>query len=207
MATHKLGVEPTIDPTAEVVKSELGIYTAVGPRCSILESSLGDYSHLVSDVIVAYSRIGKFCAIAANSRINPGNHPMWRAAQHHFTYMSSMYGLADDDDQTVFDWRRENEVVIGHDVWIGHGAIVMPGVTIGTGCVVGAGAVVTKDIDTYMIAVGVPAIPLRPRFDAKTVEGLLRIAWWDWTHEKLRDHLQDFRTLPAAEFVERYLEF
>jgi len=204
MAKLILNEEPTIDPTAEIVDSKLGVYTAVGPRCSLLESSLGDYSHLVSDVIVAYTQIGKFCAIAAQSRINPGNHPMWRAAQHHFTYMSSMYGMA-EDDQSVFDWRRENQVVIGHDVWVGHGAVIMPGVTIGTGCVIGAGAVVTKDVDPYMIAVGVPAKPLKSRFDTKTVEGLMQIAWWDWAHDRLREHLMDFRNLSAEEFVEKFL--
>jgi len=46
---------------------------------------------------------------------------------------------------------------IGRDVWLGAGVKVLGGVTIGDGCVVGAGAVVTKSLQPYSIAVGVPA--------------------------------------------------
>lgn len=46
---------------------------------------------------------------------------------------------------------------IGRDVWLGAGVKVLGGVNIGDGCVVGAGAVVTKSLQPYSIAVGVPA--------------------------------------------------
>jgi hypothetical protein len=38
-----------------------------------------------------YTRFGRFLPIAAMTRINPGNHPMERAAQSHFTYRASPY--------------------------------------------------------------------------------------------------------------------
>jgi acetyltransferase-like isoleucine patch superfamily enzyme len=53
--------------------------------------------------------------------------------------------------------RDEADVVIGEDVWLGARVIVLPGVTIGAGCIVGAGSVVTKSLEPYSIAVGVPA--------------------------------------------------
>ena len=56
-------------------------------------------------------------------------------------------------------------VIIGNDVWIGRRAIIMPGVTIGDGVIVGAGAVVTKNIEPYMVAVGVPAKAIKSRLD------------------------------------------
>ena len=31
-----------------------------------------------------------------------------------------------------------------------------------------------------------------------------RIAWWDWTHERLTVALRDFRTLDAAGFAAKY---
>ena len=40
------------------------------------------------ELSLANTVIGKFCSIAQGARINPGNHATWRAAQHHFTYMS-----------------------------------------------------------------------------------------------------------------------
>ena len=72
-------------------------------------------------------RIGKFCSIAAMTRINPGNHPMERASQSHFTYRASAYFPGESDEADFFAWRRAHQVTIGHDVWIGHGAIVLPG--------------------------------------------------------------------------------
>lgn len=54
---------------------------------------------------------------------------------------------------------------IGSGSWIGAGAIVLDGVTIGRGCVIGAGSVVTKDIPDFWVAAGVPAKPMRFRFE------------------------------------------
>ena len=99
--------------------------SARAPSCS--KSTLGDYSYVVNDSDVAYARIGKFCSIAAMTRINPGNHPMDRASQSHFTYRASAYFPGEADEAEFFAWRRSHQVRIGHDVWIGHGAIVLPG--------------------------------------------------------------------------------
>jgi acetyltransferase-like isoleucine patch superfamily enzyme len=91
---------------------------------------------------------------------------------------------------------------IGHDVWIGHAAIIMPGVTIEAGAVVGAGAVVTKDVAPYTIVVGVPARPIRRRFDDETVARLLEIAWWDWDRATLEARFGDLLDLPS--FLAKY---
>ena len=118
---------------------------------------MDDYSYVVNDAQITYTTIGKFCSIAAMTRINPGNHPMHRATQAHFTYRASAYFPEESDDAEFFEWRRSHHVHIGHDVWIGHGAIVLPGRNIGTGAVVAAGAIVTKDVPAYTIVAGNPA--------------------------------------------------
>lgn len=46
---------------------------------------------------------------------------------------------------------------IGKHVWIGGNVTILPGVTIGDGVTIGAGSVVTKDIEPYSVAAGVPA--------------------------------------------------
>ena len=52
-------------------------------------------------------------------------------------------------------------VTIGDKCWIGIGAKIIDNVSIGKGSFIGAGAVVVKDIPENVLAVGVPAKPLR----------------------------------------------
>jgi len=194
---------PSIDATAVVEDSTLGRWTAVGARTTITETVVGDFSYVMNDCQTIYSEIGKFCSLASHSRLNPSNHPIWRATSHHFTYRTNFYGFGEDRED-IFQWRRQNRVVLGHDVWIGHGATVLPGVNVGTGAVVGAGAVVTKDVKPYMIVAGVPARTIRRRVSEEVEVGLLRIQWWHWSHDQLRKALGDFQRLDAASFVEKY---
>jgi hypothetical protein len=199
-----LSRDPLIDPTAAVTACALGAYTEVGARTKLLEVALADYSYVVNDSDIAYASIGKFCSIAAMTRINPGNHPMWRASQSHFTYRASRYFVGEADEAELFAWRRAHQVVIGHDVWIGHGAIVLPGRSIGDGAVVAAGAIVTKDVSAYTIVAGNPARPIRERFPPSVAARLQALAWWNWPHERLRLALKDFRSLSAEEFLDRH---
>jgi phosphonate metabolism protein (transferase hexapeptide repeat family) len=203
MKPKRLQQNPSVDATARVVDSRLGHWTEVGPNTTIVESELGDYSYAINDCDIIYTSIGKFCSLASHVRINPGNHPLDRPALHHFTYRSDQFDLG-DRDADFFDWRRSHTVSIGHDVWVGHGAMVLPGVTIGNGAAVGAGSVVTKDVPDFCIVAGVPAKPLRFRFEEQVRKGLLKIQWWHWPHEQLRTRLADFRRLDAAAFVAKY---
>jgi len=200
----KLSTIPVVDPTASLTAATLGAYTEVGARTKLLEVELGDYSYVVNDSDIAYAKIGKFTSIAAMTRINPGNHPMDRASQSHFSYRASAYFDGERDEDEFFAWRRAHQVIIGHDVWIGHAAIMLPGRRIGTGAVIGAGAVVTKDIPAYAVAVGNPARVIRQRFSDNTAAGLQQLAWWDWPHERLRAALPDLRSLTAEQFLDKY---
>jgi phosphonate metabolism protein (transferase hexapeptide repeat family) len=204
MTEKKLSVEPAVDPTANLHDARLGAYCEVGARTILLETTMGDYSYVVNDSQIAYSTIGKFCSIAALTRINPGNHPMHRASQAHFTYRASSYFAGEADDAEFFEWRRGHRVHIGHDVWIGHGAIVLPGRSIGTGAVVAAGAIVTKDVPAYAIVAGNPARIIRRRFPDDITCRLGALAWWDWDHETLRGALPDFRRLAIEDFLTKY---
>jgi phosphonate metabolism protein (transferase hexapeptide repeat family) len=198
----RLSAEPQLHPSARVRHSVIGAWTDIGPGCSIAHATLGDYTYTAGDVMIIYAEIGKFCSIAAQVRVNPGNHPMERVTQHHLTYRRVQYGLDSADDADFFAWRAAARCIIGHDVWIGHAATIMPGVRIGTGAVVGAGAVVTKDVAPYEIVAGVPARHIRLRFAPPVVEQLLRIAWWDWDRATLEARFHDLLDLPT--FLARY---
>jgi phosphonate metabolism protein (transferase hexapeptide repeat family) len=193
----------TIDPTASIRDSYLGRWIAVGARSKLLETDLGDYSYVVHDSDIAYARIGRFTSIASHVRINPGNHPMERASQHHFTYRAQAYELG-EDEADFFAWRRSHGVEIGHDVWIGHGAIILPGRKVGSGAVVGAGSIVTHDVPEYAIVAGNPARLIRHRFPEPITTRLLALRWWRWPHARLKAALPDFRSLPIDVFLDRH---
>lgn len=198
-----LSEAPTIHPEAQVNDCELGSWTEVGKGTMMKASQMGDYSYITQHCHVVWTTIGKFCSIANATRINPGNHPTWRALQHHSVYRAEAYGLG-EDDHDFFEWRKDHWVNIGHDVWIGHGVTVTAGVTIGTGAVIGAGAVVTKDVAPYTVVGGVPAREIKRRFTEAQAEALMEIAVWDWSRERYEAALPDIRALDIDAFIEKY---
>ncbi len=69
--------------------------------------------------------------------------------------------------------------------------------------IIAARAVVVKDVPPYAIVAGNPAKVVKMRFDEKTIERLLQIAWWHWDIEKINRHLKlicdlDVERLEAA---------
>jgi phosphonate metabolism protein (transferase hexapeptide repeat family) len=167
-----------------------------------VDSSFGDYSYTAGNVQIIYAEVGKYCSIANSVRINPGNHPQWRVTQHHMTYRRKQYRLGETDDLEFFQWRKDHNCVIGHDVWIGHGAVIMPGVKIGTGAVIGSGAVVTKNVGPYQVAVGVAAQVIKQRFPDDVIERLLESKWWDWDRATLEERFEDLLQLDV--FLSKY---
>lgn len=75
-------------------------------------------------------------------------------------------------------------------MWIGYEAVILSGVTIGDGTIIGTRAVVTKDVPSYTIVGGVPAKPIRKRFDEETIQKLKEIRWWDWEEERIKKNIQ-----------------
>ena len=195
---------PCIHPDCEIEQSTFGRYVEVGRGSRVNHCHLDDYSYCDRYADLANARIGKFANIASFSRIGPTDHPMHLASLHHFHYRSQDYFESATRDEAFFAHRHSRLTSIGHDTWIGHGAVIRPDLKIGDGAVVAAGAVVTHDVAPYMIVAGVPARPLRPRLPQKIAERLQALAWWDWPHERLQASLDDFRSLPAEAFLERY---
>ncbi|HEY6630772.1 MAG TPA: CatB-related O-acetyltransferase [Rhizobiaceae bacterium] len=147
--------------------------------------------------------IGKFCAIAEGARfiMNGANHAMSGFS----TYPFNIFGHGWEKGFDPQSWERElrGDTVLGNDVWIGMEALILPGVAIGHGAVVAAKAVVTHDVPPYAIVAGNPARTVKTRFDQRTVDRLLEVAWWDWPVDKITRNLNairgaDIRALEAA---------
>ena len=184
--------------------TRFGRYTEVGADSKLLNSEFGDYTYCGRLCDIANTTVGKFSNIAAMCRIGPTDHPVGHAALHHFHYRSSYYWEGVEDDAAFFAAREARRTVLGHDTWLGHGVIVKPDVVMGIGSIAASGAVVTRDVSPFMIVAGCPARPLRLRFPEKIGERLLALAWWDWSHDRLREALPDFRSLKVEAFLEKY---
>ena len=196
--------EPRIHPTAELKACRLGRYAAIGERVVLREVVVGDFSYFERHAEAIYTEIGKFCSIAANSRINALEHPIERITQHKVSYRPNEYFRWLGVDAGFKARRQAKTVRIGHDVWIGHGAVVLPGVSIGNGAVIGANAVVTRDVAPYSIVAGVPGKALRPRFSAGIAARIEALAWWDWPVERLADAVPDMQALAIEDFLDRW---
>lgn len=139
-------------------------------------------------------RIGSFCSIACGAKFlfTGANHALGSLSTYPFPIFFEEWGL--DVKNIRQAWDNRGDIVIGNDVWIGYEAVILSGVTIGDGAVIGACAVVTKDVPPYTIVGGVPAKPIRRRFDDETAEKLRRISWWDWDEEKIKRSIADIQS-------------
>lgn len=134
--------------------------------------------------------IGKYCSIACGAKFifTSANHSMKSLSTYPFPIFFEEWGL--DPANITKAWDNKGDIVIGNDVWIGYEAIIMPGVQIGDGAVIGTRAVVSKDVEPYTLVGGVPAKPIRKRFDEATIHKLLEIKWWNWPDEKVQQNIE-----------------
>ena len=133
--------------------------------------------------------IGKFCSIACGVKFlfNSANHTLKSLSSYTFPLFYEDWGLEKSNVATA--WDNKGDIVIGNGVWIGYEAVIMAGVHIGNGAIIAARAVVTKDVPAYTIVGGVPARPIRKRFDEDTIHKLEALQWWNWPTEKIRQYL------------------
>jgi acetyltransferase-like isoleucine patch superfamily enzyme len=133
----------------------------------------------------AQLRIGKFCSIATNVFIYLGGN-------HRIDWISTYpFNLRFREALHIKGHpATKGDVIIGNDVWIGDSAVILSGITVGDGAVIGANAVVTKNVSAYSIVAGNPAREVKKRFTEEEIEILLKIKWWDWSIQKIIEHVE-----------------
>lgn len=147
-------------------------------------------------------KIGNFCSIASGVMLFNAYHRTDLLSSFPFQALNRYYS-----DQPILenDHVTKGEIVIGNDVWLGHGVSIMSGVTIGDGAVIAANAVVTKDVSPYAIVGGNPAKHLKYRQPHATyAHELQKIAWWNWSEEKIEANIAKIMSSDIKAFVEEF---
>lgn len=125
--------------------------------------------------------IGNFCSIARNVSMQAYNHNLKKITTYYI-------------GANLFKEKWENEKVgkgniyIKNDVWIGTHCVILGGVTINNGAIVAANSVINKDVPAYSIVAGSPAKVIGYRFDNKTISKLEKLAWWNWSLDKIKNN-------------------
>ena len=184
-------------------------YNSVADYCVIPNCDIGYGTYFSPHCVADNTWIGKYCSVADDVTIGPGNHPssVWVSTYPAFYRDFSCF--------TNFTFHQGKEKYplfknvsgpyacrIGHDVWIGRGATVLSGVTIGNGAIIGTGAVVLKDVAPYEIVAGIPAKHIRYRFSPDQIEALTEMRWWDRSPEWLKTHYADFEDIDT--FIKKH---
>ena len=144
--------------------------------------------------------IGNFSSIAYDADFYVGGlHRTEWVSQYGLRAMLALPGAYEDG----FPYGR-GDIVVGSDTWVTNGTTVLSGVTIGDGAVLGTKAVVAKDVRPYAIVVGNPAREIGRRFSDEQVEALLRIKWWEWPTEQVKEHVALLCSPDIDGFIARF---
>jgi len=144
--------------------------------------------------------IGNFASIAQGVEFYSGGlHRTEWVSQYGLRAMLDLPGAYEDG----FPHGR-GDIHVGHDAWLAQDVIVMSGVTIGPGAVVTTRSVVTRDVPPYAIVAGVPAKQIGQRFSDDQIAALLRIAWWDWPLETIKERVELLSSPDIDPFIEAF---
>ena len=148
--------------------------------------------------LLEYNSIGRDC----NFFLHANHRPDW------ITTTSQLWGPVTpqiaDMHMKMGHPSCKGDIIIENDVWIGATSTIMSGIKISNGAVVAGGSVVTKDVPPYAIVAGNPAKVVKYRFTEKQIDKLLKISWWDWPEDKIRENGMTLWSDNIDKFIEEH---
>lgn len=171
--------------------------------------SIGSFSYIESSHENHNMRVGRYTSIGNGVKMFGERHPSEWVTQSNFTYNIGYPHVAAGraellGNEEVYHPRELGYLGadIGNDVWIGDDVKIAQKVVIGHGAIVAAGSIVTRDVAPYTVVAGVPARPVKKRFDDVLCSLLIQTNWWDY-HPK---YLYQFNLRDPFQFADRFLE-
>lgn len=149
--------------------------------------------------------VGKYCSIGRDCNF-------FLHANHRVDWITTSSQLWGPVTPEIADMHMKmghptckGDIIIENDVWVGAKSTIMSGVKISNGAVVGAGSTVTKDVPPFAIVAGNPAKIVKFRFTPEQIESLLKISWWDWTEDRIRNEAMTLWSDNIDEFIDKHL--
>lgn len=139
----------------------LGRGAKLGRRVIVTTSQLSKRG--VGLVLGDFTGIGDYAHIGCSGGVTFGSNVI---AGPYLTCHSQEHITTDLNTPIRHQGTREEEVIVGDNVWIGARVTILSGARVGDGCIIAAGSVVRGDFPPGSVLGGVPARVLKIREDA-----------------------------------------